>query len=73
MIDEHVAAAQRAGEERLNVISDYEEAWEGGRLPEGENPACAPFCGCVTCVVREVLDAAWPHLIAAAREEVADV
>lgn len=27
-----------------------------------ENPASAPYCGCETCVVREVLYAAYPHL-----------
>lgn len=26
----------------------------------------APFCGCTTCVVREVLDSAWPYLRLAA-------
>lgn len=26
----------------------------------GDSPAFAPFCGCNTCVVREVLMTAWP-------------
>lgn len=26
----------------------------------------APFCGCTRCVVREILDAAWPYLRLAA-------
>ena len=74
MIDQYIAAAQRAGEERLNLISEYEEAAEegGGEIDGIESPAMAPWCGCPTCVVREVLDAAWPHFMAAAREEVAD-
>ena len=25
-----------------------------------ESPACAPFCGCEDCVLRETLHAAWP-------------
>lgn len=29
------------------------------------SPACAPFCGCLTCIVREVLFASW-DLIAGA-------
>lgn len=27
-----------------------------------ESPACAPFCGCDVCIVREILHAAYPHL-----------
>lgn len=27
-----------------------------------ESPACAPFCGCDTCIVREILHAAYPVL-----------
>lgn len=27
-------------------------------------------CGCDTCVVREILEAAWPHLLELARQEV---
>ena len=29
---------------------------------DDEDPASAPFCGCETCVVREVLYAALPHV-----------
>jgi len=39
-------------------IEPDEDAGEEGL----ESPACAPFCGCDTCVVREVLYAAWPVL-----------
>lgn len=28
-------------------------------------------CGCETCIVREILEAAWPHLLQLARNEVA--
>lgn len=54
--------AQKAAEERLALCEawmDYEEG-EGEPEPEEPNPACAPYCGCTTCMVREVLDAAWP-------------
>ena len=35
--------------------------------PEIEMPDMAgPFCGCMTCQVRETLHAAWPSLRAAA-------
>jgi hypothetical protein len=33
-----------------------------------DSPASAPFCGCETCEVREVLFAAWPFLKLAALE-----
>lgn len=33
------------------------------------DPASGPFCGCDTCIVREVLYAAWPIMRSAAREE----
>lgn len=35
------------------------------------SPAVAPFCGCTTCVVREVLHAAWPLMIEHAMQEAA--
>lgn len=58
-------AAQQAAEEHLQAIYEYEETPEWG-YPEGDHPAVGPWCGCETCVVREVLHAAWPHLKAAA-------
>lgn len=57
------AEAQRAAEERLVAITEAEEALDENPEAEVDYPACAPFCGCETCVVREVLDAAWPVII----------
>lgn len=56
--------AQQAAEQRL------EACWEA-LDQEGvvDSPECAPFCGCRTCEIREVLDAAWPLLMEAARAE----
>jgi hypothetical protein len=71
---DHEAAAQKAAEERLaycNAQLYEDEIEDGNELPapgEGQEP-CGPFCGCDTCIVREVLDAAWPHLLELAREE----
>ena len=45
--------AQRAAEDHLAAC------WEALDIME-ESPASAPFCGCQTCEVREVLYAAWP-------------
>jgi len=49
--------AQRTAEARLMACMDevYEDDYE-------ETVASAPFCGCYTCIVREVIDAAWPSL-----------
>lgn len=61
--EDHLLAAQRAAEERLElctaVLYDQEEADGVFAL---EDPSSAPFCGCTTCEVREVLDAAYPHI-----------
>ena len=58
-------AAQRAAEQRLKgcwaAQEFYDEHYDDGEQPP-EDPSCAPFCGCTTCIVREVLDAAYPHL-----------
>ena len=62
--------AQMAGEERLILAEDlavYDE--EYGHSDEEREPThpgyqilADPFCGCHTCVVREVIDAAFPFL-----------
>jgi hypothetical protein len=64
--------AQRAAEERLAACNEHFWAEESGEQPpEGPYPACGPYDACDTCIVREVLDAAWPYLLRLAREEVA--
>lgn len=64
-------AAQQSAEKRLAAAADMlwsEEAeYLGGTYHNGhgevaEEQFAGPFCGCDTCVVREVIDAAWPHL-----------
>ena len=55
--------AQRAAERHLAECIDAMCEWEEndfGEVTEIESPASAPFCGCDTCIVREVLWAAWP-------------
>lgn len=54
--------AQKAAEAHLSACWEAYYAEEEGENLEDlpESPACAPFCGCETCVVREVLFAAWP-------------
>lgn len=68
--DDLAQQAQRAAEARLRDVVDRfwaeeegaDDAWEGF---EGS----APYCGCDTCLVREILDGAWPILLEAARIE----
>lgn len=54
--------AQEAAEARLAAIGDAEALLDDGVEVE-DYPACGPWCGCETCVVREVLDAAWPVIV----------
>lgn len=62
--------AQAAAEAHLEACFTalFEESEDG--TPQWPETA-APFCGCETCTVREVLHAAWPILLEAARAEVA--
>lgn len=36
------------------------ELEDGAQFDDVNDPSFGPFCGCSTCVVREVLFAAWP-------------
>lgn len=61
-------AAQRGAEERIAALRElvYDDAdFDDPRWNEVDQ--AGPFCGCDTCEVREILDAAWPHLLEAAR------
>lgn len=73
MTDNHDLAAQRAAEERLELAYAIlnEDIDEDSELAD---QLAGPFCGCMTCEVREVLDAAYPHLLAGwEAEQAADV
>lgn len=49
------AAADAHMEKVWNAFYAEEETGE-----EVESPAVGPFCGCETCVTREILAGAWP-------------
>lgn len=55
---DRISEAHHAAEMRL------QDCWaallDNDQLAEAR--LSAPYCGCDTCVVREVLDAAYPHL-----------
>lgn len=55
LAEEHLTAC----EEAVDPDDDFDT--------ELESPAVGPFCGCVTCVVREVLHAAWEPMMELAR------
>jgi len=65
---DYVQLAQRAAEAHLAACYEALYACEEGD-ETAESPACAPFCGCETCVVRETLHAAWPFCEAAVKAE----
>jgi hypothetical protein len=51
--EEFAARLQRTAEQHLNACLEAMESWDAGG--EADSPAHAPFDGCNTCVVREVL------------------
>jgi len=65
------ALVQRKAEAHLDACFEAMDNWEDGD-GEMESPANAPFCGCTTCIVREVLMSVWDDLLEEARRESAD-
>lgn len=66
-----MACAEALAAQEEQELAQYEgsgEPPEPVEFPEGGEG----YCGCETCVVREVLTGAWPHLRLAARAEFAD-
>lgn len=59
--ERHLEACFEAAEE-AEEVGEENVIW-----PEVE----APFCGCLTCVTREVLAAGWPTMLDGAREVIA--
>lgn len=51
--------AQAAAEERMHMAW---RALEETDVDDDGTDLLGPYCGCLTCEVREVLDAAWPWL-----------
>lgn len=63
---------QRLAEDHLSACN--EALYRDDELPVaewGETPAIGPYCGCDTCIVREVLWAAWEAMLAEAKAEAA--
>ena len=65
-MSDSLVAAQEAAERRLAACN---EALFDDELAD---EACGAYCGCDTCVVREVLDAAFPHIERYVLEQASD-
>ena len=71
-------AAQDAAELHLSACNAALWSDEFDGIPDGhddvipDSPAVAPFCGCDTCLVREVLHAALPFMAAIVAAEAED-
>lgn len=63
--------AHQAAERHLTACYDALEAEEFGAEDVTWPDLDAPFCGCMTCVTREILSAGWPALLEGAREQIA--
>ena len=62
--------AQHAAEARLADVNDrYWREMDDDDTAWDDFDGTAPYCGCDTCLVREILIAAWPALRRAARLE----
>lgn len=60
---DHFLAAQQAAEAHIEACWAYLHDEDSSDDPEAPEPdMMAPFCGCLTCEVREILHAAMPHL-----------
>jgi hypothetical protein len=61
--------AQELAERHLAACQEALWSEDAGEAEVAESPACGPFCGCDTCIVREVLYAACPAIEAGVRAE----
>lgn len=63
--------AHTAAERHLDAcdawLAYFDDDEPAGERPAGGDPSSAPYCGCQTCLIREVLHAAWPVLEEAIR------
>lgn len=74
---DYAARAQKAAEDRLAAASEILDFEGESQLSDEDAKSyeqayqqmAGPYCGCETCIVREVLDAAWPILEEAALAE----
>ena len=58
------AQIQRKAEAHLIACFEAMDAWqESADFETEDSPEFAPFCGCTTCIVREVLMSVWDDLV----------
>jgi predicted Fe-S protein YdhL (DUF1289 family) len=68
MTDTFDERVQHAAEDHLNACLEALDAYDAN--VQVNNPAYGPFCGCNTCVVREILSVTWDLMEAEARRRV---
>lgn len=57
-------ALQKLAEAHLDSCYEAMDGWDEGEDEDrAPSPAVGPFCGCTTCVVREVLTVAYDELV----------
>ena len=66
---EFEARVQRKAEDHLTACFEALELRETDADAEIEDPAYGPFCGCTTCLVREVLSVCWDEMLAEAKHQ----
>lgn len=69
-VEEFSERTQRKAEQHLDACLEAMDAHEWGSDDPVESPAFAPFDGCNTCIVREVLLVCWDEMMEEARREV---
>lgn len=69
LLDENYRQAHKKAEEHLAACNEAMFDDDGNEAIDKESPAVGPYCGCETCMIREVLWAAKEELVAIARAE----
>jgi hypothetical protein len=63
-------AAHQAAEKHVEACQQVMfELDDGAEFEDVLDPSSAPYCGCTTCDVREILHAAWPIMEAHFRQK----
>ena len=69
-LDDLSDGIQKKAEQHLVSCYEVLHAEEDDYLPEDENfSPFGPFCGCETCVVREIVTSVWDQLVEAVNSE----
>lgn len=70
MNTDYGARVHAAAEAHLLACTEAEYTAEDNPDADIPSPASAPYCGCSTCDVREVLHVAWPMIESYVRQQI---